>query len=271
MELTANSVNWREVAACRDADPDLFFPVGTARSALRQIEEAKRICRVCPARTQCLAWALDHEVDSGVWGGTTEDERSTIRRPVQKNRPSARTTMPVNDRARESEAYVRRQLRRKQPRFAAALESAVTLAERELKSPAGDLQWIQAAAACIRMACEQMTAPPLEMLRDSVECAASLPARSGWESKAAAHAEIFRLLAEIIGEPVAGNPGDGAGFIRELMRAVGPGANGMVIGSRRRLLEHLCAGDADAAEHEMKTHLRALHFMWRLTQASRAS
>ena len=42
-------VNWREVAACRDADPDLFFPVGTAGPALRQVEEAKRICRACPA------------------------------------------------------------------------------------------------------------------------------------------------------------------------------------------------------------------------------
>lgn len=132
-------VNWREVAACRDADPDLFFPVGTAGPVLRQIEEAKRICRVCPARARCLAWALDHGVDSGVWGGITENERRAIRRPAEKNRPSARTTtMPVNDRARENAAYVRSLLRRKQPRFAAALESAVTLAERELMSLAGD-------------------------------------------------------------------------------------------------------------------------------------
>ena len=133
-------LNWREVAACRDADPDLFFPVGTAGPALRQIEEAKRICRACPAQALCLAWALDHGVGSGVWGGTTEDERRAIRRPAEKNRLSAgTTTMPVNDQARENKAYVRSLLRRKQPRFAAALESAVTLAERELMSPVGDL------------------------------------------------------------------------------------------------------------------------------------
>ena len=64
-------MNWREIAVCRDADPDLFFPVGTAGPALRQIEAAKRICRACPAQARCLAWALDHGVGSGVWGGTT--------------------------------------------------------------------------------------------------------------------------------------------------------------------------------------------------------
>lgn len=48
--------------------------------------------------------------------------------------------MPVNEQARENKAYVRRLLRRKQPRFAAALESAVTLAERALMSPVGDLR-----------------------------------------------------------------------------------------------------------------------------------
>jgi WhiB family redox-sensing transcriptional regulator len=47
--------SWREAAACRDADPELFFPVGTAGPALRQIEEAKRICRACPAQAPCLA------------------------------------------------------------------------------------------------------------------------------------------------------------------------------------------------------------------------
>ena len=72
-------MDWRKDAACQDADPDLFFPIGTAGSGLRQIEEAKRICRVCPAHVQCLAWALDNGVADGVWGGTTPEERRVIR------------------------------------------------------------------------------------------------------------------------------------------------------------------------------------------------
>jgi len=39
-------------------------------------------------------------------------------------------------------------------------------------------------------------------------------------------------LAEIVGEPAAGNLPGGPGFIRELMRAVGPAANGMITRSR---------------------------------------
>ncbi len=78
------AANWREVAACRDADPDLFFPVGMAGPALRQIEQAKRICRACPVQARCLAWALDHGVTDGIWGGTTEDERRVIRRPARR-------------------------------------------------------------------------------------------------------------------------------------------------------------------------------------------
>jgi hypothetical protein len=47
-------VNWHEDVACRDADPDMFFPIGTTGAALRQMEEAKRICRDCPVQIQCL-------------------------------------------------------------------------------------------------------------------------------------------------------------------------------------------------------------------------
>jgi WhiB family transcriptional regulator, redox-sensing transcriptional regulator len=66
------------------ADADLFFPVGTIGPALPQIDEAKRICRACPAQAACLAWAIDHGVTSGVWGGTTEEERRALRRPAEK-------------------------------------------------------------------------------------------------------------------------------------------------------------------------------------------
>jgi WhiB family transcriptional regulator, redox-sensing transcriptional regulator len=78
--------NWRAAAACRHADPDLFFPVGANGPALRQIDEAKRVCGACPVRTPCLAWALDQNVASGVWGGTTEEERHAIRTGLISNR-----------------------------------------------------------------------------------------------------------------------------------------------------------------------------------------
>lgn len=72
--------DWRDEAACLRTDPDLFFPVSTAGPAQRQVDEAKRICQACPVRTPCLAWALGQGDSSGIWGGTTEDERRAIRR-----------------------------------------------------------------------------------------------------------------------------------------------------------------------------------------------
>ena len=72
-------INWRNDAACQHADPDLFFPIGRAGPALLQVEEAKQVCRACPVLGSCLRWALDSSEDTGVWGGTTEDERRTLK------------------------------------------------------------------------------------------------------------------------------------------------------------------------------------------------
>jgi len=41
--------DWRHVAACRDEDPELFFPIGTSGPALLQVEQAKAVCRRCSA------------------------------------------------------------------------------------------------------------------------------------------------------------------------------------------------------------------------------
>ena len=38
--------DWRRSAACRNTEPDLFFPVGTTGPAVDQIDAAKRVCRV---------------------------------------------------------------------------------------------------------------------------------------------------------------------------------------------------------------------------------
>jgi WhiB family redox-sensing transcriptional regulator len=70
---------WHVRAACRESDPELFFPEGTAGPALETAAQAKRICAACPVRAQCLDWALSHRAEFGVWGGLTEQERRAAR------------------------------------------------------------------------------------------------------------------------------------------------------------------------------------------------
>ena len=72
--------DWRDNAACRDADPELFFPDGDLRSALAQVKTAKLICRGCPVTATCLNWALARGQEAGIWGGLTEDERRRLPR-----------------------------------------------------------------------------------------------------------------------------------------------------------------------------------------------
>ena len=78
--LSLANDDWRDLAACQDTDPDLFFPVGTTGPAIEQIESAKAVCHTCEARTPCLEFALMTNQDSGVWGGTSEEERRKLRR-----------------------------------------------------------------------------------------------------------------------------------------------------------------------------------------------
>lgn len=73
------TADWRAYAACKHADPELFFPVGDAGPALRQADLAKRVCDGCPVRAACLDWALATGQDIGVWGGTLPEERRALR------------------------------------------------------------------------------------------------------------------------------------------------------------------------------------------------
>ena len=66
---------WRDEAACRGVDPNVFFPLTD-----KEAEPALAICATCPVREPCLDFAiLTRQVD-GVWGGTTESERKRIAR-----------------------------------------------------------------------------------------------------------------------------------------------------------------------------------------------
>jgi len=76
--LYDDSSQWRERAACRCADPELFFPVSETGPAQLQIRQAKQICHACPVQGTCLVWALQNSVTDGIWGGTTQIERRAL-------------------------------------------------------------------------------------------------------------------------------------------------------------------------------------------------
>ena len=68
------------MAACREEDPELFFPIGTTGPAILQIETAKQVCQRCTVSGDCLEWAIETGQEAGVWGGLSEDERRSIKR-----------------------------------------------------------------------------------------------------------------------------------------------------------------------------------------------
>jgi WhiB family redox-sensing transcriptional regulator len=72
---------WRQKAACRGVDPDIFYPMSD-----EDAEEARAVCEGCQVRKACLEWALTHREHEGVWGGATERER---RRLLRQRRRSA--------------------------------------------------------------------------------------------------------------------------------------------------------------------------------------
>jgi WhiB family transcriptional regulator, redox-sensing transcriptional regulator len=75
--------SWRESAACRFLDTELFFPISKTGLALAEIREAKAVCESCPARQPCLTFALDTHQGYGIWGGYDEDERRLLLRQRQ--------------------------------------------------------------------------------------------------------------------------------------------------------------------------------------------
>jgi WhiB family redox-sensing transcriptional regulator len=87
MIATGSVPDWRSAAACRSADPDLFFPASVTGPDARQIARAKTICAGCGVRQECLEFALTHAQNFGIWGGTTAEDRQRDRR--RKRRAAA--------------------------------------------------------------------------------------------------------------------------------------------------------------------------------------
>ncbi len=65
-------IAWVSKAQCLSVDPDELFVGGAAQ------RRATAICRHCPVTTECLADALDNQMDFGVWGGMTVRQRRVL-------------------------------------------------------------------------------------------------------------------------------------------------------------------------------------------------
>lgn len=100
--------DWRHLAACVRADPELFFPVAEDGPVLVEQEAAaKAVCGRCPVLAQCRRWAVAH-LPYGIAGGLTEGER----RGQRPRRTGHRTVVaPINATAREQAAAGRAALR----------------------------------------------------------------------------------------------------------------------------------------------------------------
>lgn len=74
--------SWRDRAACRGVDPDIFYPVTDDEA---DAAAAKAVCARCPVREACAEYALAAREKLGVWGGLTERDRRRILRHRRKS------------------------------------------------------------------------------------------------------------------------------------------------------------------------------------------
>lgn len=80
--MAVDDTSWMQAARCRDMPPDWFFPSdGTG------VRAAQLVCERCPVRERCLAFALDHHIEFGVWGGASERARRRLARTRRAGAP----------------------------------------------------------------------------------------------------------------------------------------------------------------------------------------
>jgi WhiB family transcriptional regulator, redox-sensing transcriptional regulator len=78
--------DWED-AACSTVDPELFFD-----SHYHAVHRAKKVCDICPLKKACAEYALKHPemAEYGVWGGMSENERRSLRKPIVRTKKGKR-------------------------------------------------------------------------------------------------------------------------------------------------------------------------------------
>lgn len=91
------ALDWETEAACRGMNPNRFFP----EFSFLVEDEVWEACRRCPVQELCLNWAIEHD-ESGVWGGTTDEQRRAASLTQSRIRcPGCRSTQVVEEHGSE--------------------------------------------------------------------------------------------------------------------------------------------------------------------------
>lgn len=99
--------DWRQRAACRGLDPNLFVTERGEPTA-----EAKAVCRSCPSLHECAVAGICDPQLRGVWGGLSERERRQARSTMGRMLVCVECAEPVPlvSRARPGADVLRRRL-----------------------------------------------------------------------------------------------------------------------------------------------------------------
>ncbi len=82
-EYSIDVGSWVDQARCRLDDRDVFFDGDIAKNGVKgrnSHEAAVEICSECPVAERCLAYAIKHDCNDGIWGGLTSSERNALKR-----------------------------------------------------------------------------------------------------------------------------------------------------------------------------------------------
>ena len=72
---SVDALSWMDRGLCAEVDLELHFPEKGG-----SVLDAKKVCRACEVRVECLEYALATDQRFGIWGATSERERRRMKR-----------------------------------------------------------------------------------------------------------------------------------------------------------------------------------------------
>jgi len=74
LRMVETQPDWKLDGLCNEIGVEWFYPETGENATV-----AKKICEKCPVIAECLAYALKHDEQYGVWGGKSPTQRDRLR------------------------------------------------------------------------------------------------------------------------------------------------------------------------------------------------